>query len=461
MAFSVSSKAQFIDRNSLDFEIEEGFKGQEIYSVGKNGFVLSTKTEREQIRHFKEWKFHLFDTSFTQLYTKSQFISEHLISYQQFATNQVSHHCFLSTNGDYLLNTLTIESFDLTTVKGTFPMKGKVMNMASSGRFAWFSYETKSGWFLISIDWITGDQSVYPISINEVKRKNLRIKKIQIFEEESAILLFVQANKNKMQSTTYIMKLNFEGEMDYMVAVNLHDDENIISTTALKIGPDKYILTGTYSTEKVKSLTEGLFFVKLENQRVSIKKYYNYDDFKGFTDISPINYKYGYFAAIHDLILTDSGYIFIAEMFYPRYTLDINNVPVFIGNSYTHAAICGFDTSGQKKWDETIDFNLNGITIEKEGVLRVLPTKNNKITFAYAEGNYYALNVLDISKMQVSDPEFLMMNKNKPERSNLWFNANILHWYDDCFLFFSTQEKRVKIAGKNRKIEAIFISKER
>ena len=130
----------------------------------------------------------------------------------------------------------------------------------------------------------------------------------------------------------------------------------------------------------------------------------NYNELYGFSDISSSNYKYGYFSAVHDLITTDSGYVLLAEMYYPRYTLDANNVPVYIGNLYTHATVCGFDAAGQKSWDETVELKLNEITMQKAGVMRQLQRTNSKITFAYAEGDFYARQDIHLLEKKVSVP---------------------------------------------------------
>ena len=112
---------------------------------------------------------------------------------------------------------------------------------------------------------------MYPISINDVKRKSLRIKKVQIFEKNRSVIVYLQVNKNKMVSTSFIMKLNFVGELDYLVPLDLHDDENIISISGLYQDLNSFIFTGTYSTKKVEKLTEGLFFIHLMDKKIATK----------------------------------------------------------------------------------------------------------------------------------------------------------------------------------------------
>lgn len=212
----------------------------------------------------------------------------------------------------------------------------------------------------------------------------------------------------------------------------------LLGGKSVKMG-ESVFLVGTYGRRRG-SGAQGLYLARLQKGSQDFIQYYSFSDLSTFFDYLPEDEKtklkkridkkrkrgkdltYGFQMIQHDLVVDSHTIYAVSEVFFPRYHTEYRTswvygrpvevaVEVFDGYEYTHTLVLALDTSGNRKYDRTV--NISGIKTfdlyervhfykdERQWSLSYLNDENKLRYHLYSDS-------VEISKGVFNDPKALL-----------------------------------------------------
>jgi hypothetical protein len=490
---SISVKSQITYENRIEIDLKDDYDIGETTEFGKQGFIM-TSSKKDLQKNEIEWKFEKYNTDLKLVDTKSVFLDDKFYINETFKNDERLHFLFRDRKKEDF-SIITIESSDMkvTQVNGVLPKKSQVKDMSVLGDYAFFSIVMKKSPFIYAVNWKTGEKNLTPILIDNIKPKKTSIMNFQVLKSSDEILAYVKAKVSYEKSDIYVIRLNRKGSKEHAFNLTKNVEENFSSISALKLDKDKYIYTGTYSTEYT-NLSEGLFVCQTEGDDISFIKFYNFLDLNNFLSYLPekrqeriekrkekknkkgkelkINYK----IASHEVITLDDGYLFLGEAYYSTYrtetylaTTTVNGVTttttqtrqVFDGYQYTHAVLAKFDKNGNLLWDQTFEMWPVEKPFYEKRFISIAAKDQNSIKLVFISHNQLNSKSIDFSGSVLQDTQSEEIQTNfegdKVKRSF----SKINHWYENYFIAYGEQKIKNNEDKKNtkRKRNVYFINK--
>ena len=158
------------------------------------------------------------------------------------------------------------------------------------------------------------------------------------------------------------------------------DNKNLIDGTATSFFGGFQYIAGTFS-KRSNDYSRGIYLCKFVNGRQHFIKYYEFADLTNFFGFMSAkreqrvkerirkkkekgrNPIFNYRLLVHDMIQHGDEFIMVAEAYYPRYSSYNSSPfatyarlsPTFLGYTYTHAMVVGFDRNGNLLWDHSFE----------------------------------------------------------------------------------------------------------
>lgn len=158
------------------------------------------------------------------------------------------------------------------------------------------------------------------------------------------------------------------------------ENKNLIDGTATSFFGGFQYLAGTFS-KRSNDYSRGIYLCKFVNGRQQVIKHYDYAELTNFFGFmsdkreqrvkeriqkkrekgrNPI---FSYRLLVHNIIQHGDEFILVAEAYYPRYSTYTSSPystsarmsPSFLGYTYTHAVVVGFDRNGNILWDHSFE----------------------------------------------------------------------------------------------------------
>lgn len=487
---SVNSQISY--ENRIEIELKNGYSDEEIFEFGKNGFVMSSRSQKKENNQI-EWKYQKYDAELKEVQTKSIFLDDKLNVDQTFTNKDNLHTFFMDRKGNFTLVTVQASDMEFTQIDGVLPKKALITEMSIVGDYAFFNAYIKRVPFLFSINWKNGDKKLIPIEVENIKPKNTDIMNLQVLENSNEVFAYVKAIISRKKSDIYVIRLNSNGEKEEIFNLTKNIEKNIIDVSALKLKEGKYIFTGTYSTLKT-GLSEGLFICQTEKSKIDFIEFYNFLDLENFLSYLPEKkqkkiekkkekkekkgktLQFNYRISPHEIISLDDGFLYLGEAYYPTYrtesyttTTTVNGVAttttqtkqVFDGYQYTHAVLGKFDKNGKLLWNQTfVMWNAYKPIVVKR-FISIAEKGQNSIKLVFATQNKINSKSIDFngSVLQSEQSEEIQTNfeGDKVKRSF----SDIHYWYDNYFIAYGVQKIKNtddKIDSK-RKRKVYFVNK--
>jgi hypothetical protein len=304
--------------------------------------------------------------------------------------------------------------------------------------------------------------------------------------------LFAVFNVHESKTSFYHLIKKFDTTLAETASIRLHpqQDKKLNSAKVTSIKADEQLVIGTYDVIKggsvnskdyfMKSST-GFYTAKIFGSNITSVNYYNFLELENMTgylksreyqqakrkadkseeDID--KYSIDFDLLLHDIILRDSLYYFVAEAFYEEYHTVTSTyydyyghaVPVsysvFDGYKYFNAFISCFDSDGNKIWDNGMEI-FNILTFRLENRVNVYFEGNNTVLAYNREGKigakiirgsevvegveYYPLETTYVNDKVMSDTK-----------------SNMQYWYDNYFIAYGFQTiKNNSLVDANKRI---------
>lgn len=487
LAFAIPGKAQLTYKERIELELKDGYAGEQIFEFAEKGIILSSVNE-DSDNGKREWKFEKYNKDLKPVKTESSYIDKKFYLDQTFYDKERLHLFLKNNKGEFSIITVNAETMELHTIDGFMPKKSFIWEMAVLGDFAYFKSHVKKVPFLFSVNWKNGQQKPIEVKIKGFKPKRVEIVNFQLMEDQREILAYIRASMNKNESDTYVIKFDENGKQKGLYNLTEKVDKNIINISASSIGDDKYIFTGTYA-DKMKSLSEGIFFCKAANNVIDEINFYNFLDLENFLTYLPekkqekIERKkerkenrgkelnLNYFIASHEIITLDDGYLLLGEAYYPTYrtesyTTFINGVhqthyrSVFDGYRYTHAILSKFNKSGELEWDETFKMYPSYKPYLVKRFISISEQDKNSLKMVFASEDKILSKVIDMKGTVLQDKESTNIETTYSGDKSKSSFSNINYWYGNNFIAYGRQKiKNKEDEEVKNKRKVFFISK--
>lgn len=493
LIISISAFSQLSYEKRIEIEVKDGLTNEKIYQFGENGFLLQSKA-KEKKDHNRIWDFKFYDTDLNLVEHKEIKLSPKLILDECICDSNNYYALLKNTKGKGKFTFITANSktHSVNTVSGKLPKKCSISKMSVLGDYAYFNSKIKKTPYLFAINIKTGQQKPIPFYINNIKTKSIKLENFQIIENTNEVMLHVNAKISKKESETYIIRLDNQGNKKDIINFTKEIDDNIIDISALYLGENNYIYTGTYSKNK-RNISEGIYFCKTSKGEISYYNTYKFLDLNNFLSYLPERsqkrisqkdsrktkkgkeLKIYYSIEPHEIIQRDDGYIFIGEAYYPTYrtetyttTTTSNGVAhtvthtreVFDGYYYTHAFIAKFGNEGNIEWDQTFELNPTDKPYHIKKFISIDEEDENEIKMLYVSRNKIYTKTIDNSGNITNDFKTETIETANSEDKTKQSYSNIDYWYNNAFLAYGTQKiKNTKDKNVKRKRNVFFISK--
>jgi len=479
--------AQIEYENRVEVEMESGFSNVSVYEFGENGILIRSLNKNAK-NDQKEWHYQLYNTDL-ELYQEKKVAIANKFGVDETFTDETRHYTlFKNKNGKFSLVTFNTHTFELLKVDGLLPEKCRVSQMVISGNYAYFKCSIRREPFLYFINWKTREQQPVPFSIKGAKIKNTSLDDFQLLENSNEIFLYVKVKVDKKNKETYIVKLDDQGNKLSTSNLTKNIDKSLVNVSSLKTGESKYLLTGTYS-KKSQIESEGLYFCKLNGNKIEYINFYGFTEFENFLNYLPEKkiakiekrkakkeskgkeFKLLYRVAPHEIIERADGFILTGEAYYPTYRTETtttttyvngnpqrttNTVEHFDGYRYTHAFIAKFGNDGNLKWDQTFEMWPTYKPFRVKKFISIDEPDENSVKMLFVSMGRIVTKVFDndgnILKDFTTKPIETSFEGDKLKRSF----SNIIHWYDNYFIAYGNQKIKNKEEEDTKKKRRVY-----
>jgi hypothetical protein len=303
---------------------------------------------------------------------------------------------------------------------------------------------------------------------------------------------------------TKIVARSYEetGELYAQVSIDPEDDYSLLSGRLQVLNDSVRIVIGTYGYRNMQSSTnaasQGLYISKFVNNDVIFTEYHSFTDFKNFFNFmnerqqekmekkirrkkeSGDDVKLNYRLLVHDILPKGNNFLLVAEVFYPEYRYQNQNMmgglgyggmmgypfgmglynpylwnpmyggrgynqQVFDGFNYTHAIIADVDQNGKLLWDNSISFDdVKSMELREKIKVQSVADGNTQLVYSH-EGT---IKSKIIKGGQVVDNDKAVSNATNVEGDKVRKTStdDIDYWYAKYYLAWGEQ-RIVNAAG--------------
>jgi hypothetical protein len=477
------SKAQITFENRLEFDLkEEEFTGHSIRIFGKDGFIIQSSSVIN--KGSKQFKYELYSTSLKPIKNHIETVeldkSTILKSYE--SKNHFVNF-FYDKNGASKIISIEGKTLKSNTIELTLPASVNFVSGELADRKLYLYGKIKKNPFVVVIDWLSGNKTIVPVTINGYKSSAIWLENISVLEKNSEAFLTFNAKKGKI-SEMHIIKIDKNDEISENINLSASLDKNITGLSAIQVSGKKYILTGTYST-KGSTTSEGIYFAEMEGNKINLIKYKSFLDLTNFlTYLSQkqqdkIEKKKNkkaakgkelaiqYNIANHDLIIGDNCYFYIGEAYYATYRTETytsyeNGRPVtqtrqiFDGYQYTHATLVKYALNGEIIWDQTFAMWPSYKPFSVKTFIKVNENIEIKINLVFASRSRIISKSFDLNGKIIEDLISDEITTQIEGDQTKYSFSNIEFWYENYFVAYGTQRIKNKENDDVKKKRTVF-----
>jgi hypothetical protein len=295
---------------------------------------------------------------------------------------------------------------------------------------------------------------------------------------------------------TKIVARSYEesGELYVQASIDPEDDYSLLSGRLQILNDSVRMVIGTYGYRNMQSssnaASQGLYITKIVNDEIIFTRYHSFTDFSNFFNYmnerqqekierkirkkkeSGDDLKLNYRLLVHDIVPKNNQFLLVAEVFYPEYRYQNQNMmggfgygsmmmggypfgmglynpylwnpmyggrglnqQVFDGFTYTHAIVADVDQNGKLLWDNSISFdNVRSMELrekikvqsELNGSTQLVYSHNGGIRSKLIKGN----QVLDNNRVveNGTNVEGDKVRKTTTDDIDYWFGNFYIAW---------------------------------
>jgi hypothetical protein len=524
---ALNIKAQ--DDRPLRVEIEDESNADmhRIVPFGEKGVIFFYAVLENKKDQKYKWAFTLYDVNFQKKWRKDVPTE---LEYKLSDFKSDSNYLYLylekkyksSTTNEFKIIKLNINNSEIKVVEGVNPDNSAITSFEVVGDKAFLGGRKNPtngqsiGQIFFSITLVplfSGltllkyQPSLIMVDLSSGKVKSLSepmkgqgyVENIEMFSDKGQAFVSVRNFIQRKTNRLYIDQYSFDGVKTGTIELKSDDPERkLCSMNMLTVSDNEYFIIGTYNN-KVRGKqanpahagfiesSNGIYLSKTVNNVQTYTKFINFSKFRSFfSSFSDKNAErmkmkarkkearggemsYDYSIIVHDIIVRDSNYILLAELYYPQYrtetytSYDAYGQPytttytIFEGYRYTSAIIACFDKDGNLKWDNSFDI-WNILTFNLGEKVKVL-FDGEDIILAYSNEGKIASKVISGDKV-IEGNDFTEIQTNYSNDKLLEdYNSDMDYWYGSYFITYGYQKIQNKGLKDKSKRNVFYFNK--
>lgn len=476
--------AQTTSEKRIEFDLKDGYEREAIYEFGKDGLLMRSSSEEGNDNDEIEWKYDKYNTNLELTDTKSAYLDFDLDPDMTRSTKTRVHTFFKDKKGNYAILSISPASLEITKVDGVFPKGLYTIDFAILGDYAYITGRLKNAPYIMAINWKNGERNLIPITIDGYKPNKMRIENFEVLEGSKEVFLYVKA-ENKEEENLFVIVLDNKGEKKSTFTITRELDKNLVNITATSLGNNKYIFTGTYSSDS-QVTSEGVFFCEVQGETLNFIKFYNYLKLKTFISYLPerkqekIEKKaerkekagkeltLDYLIASHPVLPLKDGYLFLGEAYYPTYRTETYTTSgpngttvtrtrqVFDGYQYTHATLVKFDKNGELVWDQSFVMYPNTKPFYVKRFISIPQTPVNSIDMVFSSANTIQAKSIDFNGETIGHAKITNIDNLYQGDKAKYTSSNLEYWYEGYYVAHGSQLIKNREDDKVKKKRRVF-----
>ena len=354
---------------------------------------------------------------------------------------------------------------------GEFPENATIGTLSAKGNLMAFSSTKRYFDHVGMMDLATGKGQVLDLNIKSGRRKECSVLNTMVAGDE--ILSLVRTKKG-----THLVRFDRQGAERSCVNLTPDVKERLL-TASFSEKDGGILITGTYTSHKKKNYDQGLYFARLDGDRLAFIRFYNFLDLRHFTEFMSgkgrkkverrkeraeqrgKTLSMNSLVTSHGLMEHGGAYYYVGEAYYPTYMVTstgFSTTTVFNGYQYTHAVIAKFDAGGHLLWDSCFPMDpsyrpmrlIHFVAAGFDGgnVSALYPDKRLLVSKMFSDADGEVVQDKQKEVMETGDEDEDVRKARDTETA---------YWHGDNFLVYGTQIVKNNATGDRRKV--IFINK--
>lgn len=486
---AVQAQLNFESRLEIDLN-DEKYHDFKTFVFGENGFILRSEEAKRNTGSIK-MKYQSFSNNLQpQKEIVVELEAKRSNLYTSLHTDRHIVEFVYSMSGKAHMN--VIDGHNLEVKKYSIDAPAGQTNLLASfaGDYAVIVLSGKKSFNVLSVNVVDGSSHVRPLKIENFKPSRMSIESISSMQNSNEAVICVDVlDKSKKVSgkrvNTYLFFLNCSSGNYKVVDINSKINNTLLTVSAAKIGDDRYIVTGTYTTRMKSSVAEGLFISEMENGKVNFVEYNGFSQLKEFTKYLPERTQarmerkrekiessgkeavFSILAVHHPTVITEDSYFILAEYFIPTYRTETQTVngqrtsrQVFDGYLYTHASLVKYSKEGAMQWDRTFELTPNYKPfVPVRFISLARNSTSGNLTMVYSTRNRIASKSIrtdgSVEYDRNSDEILASFEGDNTKQSF----SDVDYWYENYFLLHGYQKIKNTTGETKRKRRVYYVSK--
>ncbi len=472
----------------IEFPVEGEDAEIQLLPAGDKGLLLFYQVQSANQRENSLWEAAFLDRNLKPLWSKQITVNADY-EYQFMAGS--SDTAVVGFQGKSRKGGLTRMLYEVISMKegqigemaDEVPEKLQVVKGRYLNGYLLVGLSDRNDHLLVRVRKIPGD---FVMMVQQEEDSRNVLQDIRPLEGYQGFRLIFENFTSRKESVVVVADYSFSGQLLKAVRLDLASEQNVLNGVRMEdLGDGKQLILGAYANQKSKKVEEsqnraeestGFFGGLLSKGSFQTQNFYNFLDFKNFFNRMRGNQAIydgrkadkdkevssDYRLLLHDILRFDNDYVLVAEAYYPEYhtvttwSYDYyghmvpNYYTVFDGYRYNNAFICGFDSSGNLRWENSIEItNILSMKLKE----RVCVNRdNNDVILGFLSEGKIAAKVVSRDQTLDGIEYYPIENADKHDRVISNDGENLLHWYDEYFLAYGIQEIKNLTRTDSRRI---------
>lgn len=306
---------------------------------------------------------------------------------------------------------------------------------------------------------------------------NLKVVGVENIDEAGDFIVLI---RNTKKCLVYVYQYTHDGKLINSYQVGTRDNVPL-EGTVIKFDNNRTLLVGNYA-DNCSNFSSGFFVHDLTSPKntnfydfTSLDNYLNYLSPKRRKRIvarmiarraKGKEFKIRQRLHLHDITLTDKGWLMVAEIYYPEYNSSGNTMflgyrTYRVGNdvynqfNYSHAFLGEFDRDGNLVWNNSINLK-NVKTRQLNDITQVTPIENGYV-LAYPDDGVIRTGIINNDNVITPMQSYNLKALSKNSRILDVNSSNLFAWYGQTFLVYGN--KVVSSGGESESKDVFFLRK--
>ncbi len=491
----------------IEIEAKTNADDYNIIPFGKKGILLFYQSVASFSEGNGMWIFSLYDVNFKEVWTKQYAEGvymklrlhdkdeDHLYLFLQKAVNK-------SQKDDFSIVTVNINTCEIKSTKGVNPDHSDVnsfivmQDKAYCGGVSLPSKGAEIGQLFFNITLVPLFSGItllhYQPSFFQVDLDNGQIKSSKEKFKGQAWVESMEADRLKnsvfltlknyipyRKNFMYFFEYDSSGTKLKNIELATNNSKRKLNTAKLLIADDSTeIVIGTYNNKvkgysasaannAFKEPSTGIYFTQLVHGQQKFIRFFNFSELKSLVvsmnakrtfrlknkearyKINRKEISFDYSLLLHNVIVKDNQYIFLAETYFPEYhnvsytSYDAYGRPVtstytiFDGYRYSDAIIASFDKKGNLLWDNSFEMK-DVLSMNLDERVEVMFSDDDIILTYSNEGEIFS-KIIRGSEVIEGNSSTPIQTNYKNDKILSDYNSDMIYWYGDYFISYGYQ----------------------